>query len=85
MALQKTIRIKGVDAAYHKILEVKQDIAENTTVVTIGSYVNKQARDESIGNFINIYAETFDFVDKEREDIYIELKTKERWLDAVDV
>lgn len=85
MALQKTITVKGVDTTYHKILEVKQDMAENTTVVTIGSYVNKQARDESIGNTINIYAETFNFVDKEREDLYIELKNKERWIDSIDV
>ena len=82
MALLKSKTVKGIKADYWRIYRNDQNTAEDKTCVRLGLYVNKDARDLGVMNFLEVQAFTFDGVDYTREDLYAKIKESNKVQDT---
>ena len=98
MALQKEIILNnGIILQYHRIVSINK-ITNNTTIIEIGSYINKEQREKELEYYnskdmnktMNVYIFT-NYIEKEYnekdkiDEIYKYLKTIETFKDSVDV
>lgn len=98
MALQKEIILNnGIILQYHRIVSINK-ITNNTTIIEIGSYINKEQREKELEYYnskdmnktMNVYIFT-NYIEKEYnekdtiDEIYKYLKTTETFKDSVDV
>lgn len=98
MALQKEIILNnGIILQYHRIVSINK-ITNNTTIIEIGSYINKEQREKELEYYnskdmnktMNVYIFT-NYIEKEYnekdtiDEIYKYLKTIEIFKDSVDV
>ena len=84
MALQKDYNYKGIIANYWKILDYKYESLSDETIVTIGVYLNKEARDANKLNFIDrIVLEVKG--ENKRDGLYVELKNKKQFANSLDI
>lgn len=98
MALQKEIILNnGITLQYHRIVSINK-ITNNTTIIEIGSYINKEQREKELEYYnskdmnktMNVYIFT-NYIEKEYnekdtiDEIYKYLKTTETFKDSVDV
>lgn len=59
MALQLTKKSKGIDANYWKIIESNYNVFGNSTNLKLALYINKEARQEGLNNYLEV--EQFSF------------------------
>ena len=88
MALQKDKVVKGFTANYHKIIEVQDRFKYDKVRVMVGLYKDAAARAADVNDHIEINNVELDLVpgeDRDRADIYAELKTLDDWDGATDV
>lgn len=98
MALQKEITLEnGITLNYHRIASINK-ITNNTTIIEVASYINKNERQKEIDYYnsteeeksMNVFIET-NYIEKEYnetdtiEDLYLYLKNTEQFKDAIDV
>lgn len=98
MALQKEIILNnGIILQYHRIVSINK-ITNNTTIIEIGSYINKEQREKELEYYnskdmnktMNVYIFT-NYIEKEYnekdtiDEIYKYLKTTETFKNSVDV
>jgi len=93
MALQKNIESQsGAIATYHKIMENSIDWVQKAAVITMASYVDKNARDNDKAPLMygryqwggGDFPYGTDESENIREVTYDKLKTLPEWADAVD-
>jgi len=74
MALQLTENFKGIDANYFKIIETKEDVINNLTIVILGLYKDKDSRDLDIKNYLKKETINITGLDYIREMLYVKIK-----------
>ena len=75
MALKKATKVKGIDCEYHKIITVNENVLGGITNVTLGVYVNKEARDAGVNNYLETKNVTVKGKDLKMVEIYPLIKT----------
>lgn len=92
MGLKKSIELEnGIIASYHRVVKISK-ITNNSNLIEIASYINKEKRQQEIEALLNslemnVFIHTT-FISKEYneeetiKDIYEYLKTTEKFKDA---
>ena len=95
MALKKEIELdNGVVVNYHRIVSINK-ITNSSNIIEIASYTNKEKRQQEVEALenatpMNVFIHT-EFLNKEYDenesiqDVYIYLKTIEKFKDAEDI
>jgi len=74
MALKLQTNFKGITAEYWKILKADTGFIEGKTLVRLGLYKDKTAREANTANFIDVKAFIYDIVEATRAELYAKIK-----------
>ena len=86
MALEIKIEtVFGVDAMYHRLIEVNYQFRVKSGVAVLACYKDKAARDAEKAPLTNYSVVLNDVVDLDAENIYNAIKLDEKFADAEDV
>lgn len=75
----------GVDAMYHRLVEVNYQFRAKSGVAVLACYKDKAARDAEKAPLTNYSVVLNDVVDLDAENIYTAIKLNEKFADAEDV
>lgn len=86
MALEiKLETVFGVDATYHKLIEVHYDFRTKVGIATLACYKDKAARTAEKAPLTNYSVALNDVVDLDANNIYLAVKLDEKFATAKDV
>ena len=86
MALEiKLETVFGVDATYHRLIEVNYQFRVKSGVAVLASYKDKAARDAEKAPLTNYSVVLNNVVDLDANNIYLAVKLDEKFADAEDV
>jgi len=86
MALEIKIEtVFGVDAMYHRLVEVNYQFRVKSGVAVLACYKDKAARDADKAPLVTYSVVLNDVADLDAENIYTAIKLDEKFADAEDV
>ena len=85
MALIKETEVKGITCDYWKIINIKTNVLDNNTQVTLAVYPSSTVRDADDNNYQDMRQAFVDGVDKIRSELYVLVKAQEDLRDTGEV
>lgn len=84
MGILNEYNFKGIVASYWKILQTFSDTIANKTIVTLGLYATAEARKKDINNYLTTINVEVSGVDYSREELYLEIKKLDGWINTTN-